>query len=210
MLTLDIFAAVRRFFQGEPPISTASDLADFADRRASFIAQKCVIEFCRVRAGVYWQKLFEEQEFKNKLNQSCWESYVPALAMIIEVIDADLREAAGIRQRKLPSALGALAASITDRYPVPLGADSDFWTRQLDLLKERVKIITAEPARPIEKMAEPLARVIFNRLPIHKEIIRHDYDYIRNNLRMNLVRAHEDFIDVARPREIVSDLLGIH
>jgi hypothetical protein len=203
----DAFAFARRLFQGEPAITSAAELADFVDRRAAFIAQKCVIEFCRVRAGVYWQKLFEEAEFKDKLNQSCWESFAPALSMILEVIDADLRDAAGLDQRKLPRALEALAGGIMSRYPVPRGAADDFWEKQSEIVAERMRAIAAEPARRIEKMAEPVAKVVFKRLPIHKEIVRHDYDYIRNNLRMNLVRAHEDFIAVARPQEIVADLL---
>jgi hypothetical protein len=203
----DAIAFVARLFRSDPPIVTAVELADFLDRRASFIAQKCVIEFCRVRAGVYWQKLFEEAEFKDKLNQSCWESYTPALAMLLEVVDADLREAAGLDQRNLPAALERLARQLVERYPVPNGAPPEFWDEQLQIVSERMRIISGEAARPIEKMAVPIARVVFDRLPIHKEIVRHDYDYIRNNLRMNLVRAHEDFLAVARPQEIVADLL---
>ena len=53
-----------------------------------------------------------------------------------------------------------------------------------------------------------MARSVFDALPLHKEIVTHDYDYIFNNLRMNLLRAHEDFIAAAQLREIADDLLG--
>jgi hypothetical protein len=198
----------KKLFAKEPPLTSAAELADFLDRRTSFIAQKCVIEFCRVRAGIYWQKLFEEEDFKDRLNLSCWESFTPVLAMLLEVVDADLREAAGLRQRSLPAALEKLAWGVMERYPVPHGAPEDFWQREREIIAGRMKVISAEPARPIEKMAAPLARMVFARLPIHENIVRDDYDYIHNNLRMNLVRAHEDFLFLARPAGIVADLLG--
>lgn len=204
----DVVTFARKLFAGEPPVGTASELADFLDRRTSFIAQKCVIEFCRVRAGIYWQKLFEEEEFKDKLHQSCWESFTPVLAMLLEVVDADLREAAGLRQRRLPAALEGVARQVIARHPVPQGAPADFWESEWQIIAERMKTITGEPARPVEKMATPLARTVFSRLPIHKEIVRNDYDYIHNNLRMNLVRVHEDFLGCVRPGSLVAELLG--
>jgi len=204
----DALSFARRLFRKDPPINSAEELADFLDRRTAFIAQKCVIEFCRVRAGIYWQKLFDEEDFKDRLNLSCWESFTPVLAMLLEVVDADLREAAGLRQRNLPAALEKLASGIMERYPVPHGAPEDFWQREREIIAGRMKLVSAEPARPIEKMAAPLARTVFARLPIHKDIVRDDYDYIHNNLRMNLVRTHEDFLVLARPGSIVSSLLG--
>ncbi|HSO48169.1 MAG TPA: hypothetical protein VLQ68_09590 [Rhizobiaceae bacterium] len=204
----DVLSYARKLFTKDPPVGSVAELADFLDRHTSFMAQKCVIEFCRVRAGIYWQKLFEEEEFKDKLHQSCWESFTPVLAMILEVVDADLREAAGLRQRQLPAALEAVARQVIARHPVPQGAPAEFWDREFELIAERMKVITGEPARPIEKMAAPMARKVFERLPIHKDIVQHDYDYIRNNLRMNLVRTHEDFLALARPDELVAELLG--
>jgi hypothetical protein len=197
----------RKLFTREPPVTSAAELADFLDRRTSFIAQKCVIEFCRVRAGIYWQKLFDEEDFKDRLNLSCWESYTPVLAMILEVVDADLREAAGLRQRSIPAALEDVARQVTERYPVPQGAPADFWEQERKIIAERIKVLVAQPARPIEKMAAPLARMVYERLPIHKNIVRDDYDYIHNNLRMNLVRTHEDFLVLAKPADLVASLL---
>ena len=50
----------------------------------------------------------------------------------------------------------------------------------------------------MREMPKPMARMVFDALPIHKEIVTHDYDYIFNNLSMNLLRAHEDFIAAGR------------
>ena len=62
-------ALMSRLFHKAEPISEPARFAAFMDSRAAFLAQKCVVEFCRVRAGVYWQKLFSEAEF-----QAAWRS----------------------------------------------------------------------------------------------------------------------------------------
>jgi hypothetical protein len=179
------------------PIRDVAALEDFLDRRASFLSQACVVEFCRVRAGIFWQKLFEEMDFQEKLTESCWKSYTPALAMLLEMTDGALRESAGLRQRALPASLEKIGRSVISRYPPPPGAPEDFWETQAQLLHERMGALREQPVRPVQDMAAPMARVIYDNLPLHKQIVRHDYDYIFNNLRMNLLRAHEDFINDA-------------
>jgi len=195
-------------FGKQQPISTRAHLADFMDSRAAFLAQKCVVEFCRVRAGVYWQKLFSEKEFQEQLDLSRWRAYPPAFAMMAEMVEGALREAAGIRQRQLPERLVGLTKEVFFRYPVPAGEQPEFWTVALDLVKEQLETTQAGPPRPVREMPKPMARAVFDVLPIHKDIVTNDQDYIFNNLRMNLLRAHEDFIAVADLNAVAADLLG--
>jgi hypothetical protein len=189
------------------PIASAMELADFMDSRAAFLAQKCVVEFCRVRAGVHWEKLFREAEFQEELRQSRWKSYPPALAMVAEMIEGVLRPAAGLNQRHLPEALEKLARDIFARYPVPERAPDSFWNDALDLVRERLAATQAGPPRPVREVPHPTARLVFKALPLHKDVVTHDYDYIFNNLRMNLLRIHDDFLDVARLDVLARDLL---
>ena len=53
-----------------------------------------------------------------------------------------------------------------------------------------------------------MARKVFDALPLHKDVVTNDYDYIFNNLRMNLLRAHEDFLAAACLDVLADDLLG--
>lgn len=195
-------------FAKPQPIATRSDLAAFMDSRAAFLAQKCVVEFCRVRAGVYWQKLFSEKEFQDELDLSRWRAYPPAFAMVAEMVEGALREAAGIRQRHLPERLTGLAKEIFARYPAPAGEDPAFWTLALGLVEEQLAKTQAGPPRPVRQLPKPMARAVFNVLPMHKDVVTNDYDYIFNNLRMNILRAHEDFINVADLKSVADDLLG--
>lgn len=189
-------------------VTNRSSLADFMDSRAAFLCQKCIVEFCRVRAGVYWSKLFAEAEFQEELRRARWESYPPAFAMVAEMIEGAVRPHAGIRQRRLPGVLEAIAADVFARYPVPEGASETFWTEALVLVRERLEATQAGPPRPVKDMTKPSARMIYDALPLHKNIVAHDFDYIRNNLRMNLLRFHEDFLAAARFELLVPSLLG--
>ena len=198
---------VTKLFRKEPAIASREALADFIDSRAAFLSQKCVVEFCRVRSGVYWQKLFSEDEFRESLRVSCWNSYPPAAAMIVEMVEGVIRPAAGIRQRKLPDALMKVVDEVFARHPVPAGAPDTFWTDAHALVRERLDATQSGPPRPVRKVAEPMAKLIHRALPLHPNLVSHDYDYIRNNLRMNLLRAHEDFIAAADFDRLARDLL---
>lgn len=198
---------VGALFTKPQPIATRAELADFMDSRAAFLAQKCVVEFCRVRAGVYWQKLFSEKEFQEQLDLSRWRAYPPAFAMVAEMVEGSLREPAGIRQRQLPERLTGLAREVFSRYAVPAGEGPDFWTLGLGLVGEQLAETQSGPPRPVREMPKPMARAVFNVLPMHKDIVTDDYDYIFNNLRMNLLRAHEDFLGVADLQSVADSLL---
>jgi hypothetical protein len=199
---------VAGLFGSAETVADRQMLADFMDSRAAFLCQKCVVEFCRVRTGVYWQKLFSEAEFQEKLRQSRWQSYPPAFAMVAEMVEGATRSHAGQRQRRLPAALETVAAEVFARYPVPDGAPADFWDEALVLVRERLQATQAGPPRSVKDMTSPSARMIFEALPLHKEIVTHDFDFIRNNLRMNLLRFHEDFVAAARFETLVPSLLG--
>lgn len=199
---------VANMFGKAKPIADRSALGRFMDSRAAFLAQKCVVEFCRVRAGVNWQKLFKEDDFQRALAQSRWRSYPPAFAMVAEMVEAALREPAGLGQRRLPAALEAVTADVFAAYPVPQSESETFWQSALDEVRERLAATQSGPPRPVREMPDPLARRIFDALPLHRTVVTNDYDYIFNNLRMSLLRAHEDFLAAARLESLVDDLLG--
>lgn len=190
------------------PVADRAGLVDFIDARSAFIAQKCVVEFCRVRAGVYWQKLFSEEEFRTALAASCWTSFPPAAAMVAEMVEGVLREPAGLSQRRLPDALTGVVADVFARHPVPSGMDATFWAEGLALVRSRLEATQASAPRPVRQVAKPMAKRIHAALPIHESLVTHDYDYIRNNLRMNLLRAHEDLLRSLNARAVVDELLN--
>jgi hypothetical protein len=196
------------FLRKPQPIGSVGELADFMDSRAAFLAQKSIVEFCRVRAGVYWQKLFSEAEFQAALNHSRWRAYPACYAIMAEMVEGALREPAGLRQRGLPAALEKVALSSFSKYAVPEGSPSAFWEDAAELTRQRLAATQISPPRPVRKIPEPLARTVFEMVPIHPNRLTNDYDYIFNFLRMNLLRAHEDFLEQADRSALVDELLG--
>lgn len=195
------------FLRKAAPIRCVADLADFMDSRAAFLAQKCVVEFCRVRAGVYWQKLFSEKEFQTSLDHSRWRAYPPCYAMVAEMVEGALREVAGMRQRALPTALDKVARVSFAKYPVPNGSPETFWEDAAALVHGRLSATQAGAPRPVREIPDPLARMVFEAVPIHPDLLTNDYDYIFNFLRMNILRAHEDLLELADRVAIVEELL---
>jgi hypothetical protein len=198
-----------KLFSRPEPIVSSQALADFLDSRASFLSQKGVVEFCRVRAGVYWQKLFMEEEFQELLGISLWLSYPACYSILAEMTEGMLREAAGLRRTALPSALEALARDTFMKYELPPGEAEDFWDNAARMVRQRLDDTQSAPPRPIRYIAEPSAKIVFDALPIHPSLVAKDYDYIFNFLRMNVLRIHEDLSEVADFDAIADDLLGL-
>ena len=196
------------FLRKPPPIVTAVDLADFMDSRAAFLAQKSIVEFCRVRAGVYWQKLFSEADFHAALSHSRWRAYPACYAIMAEMVEGALREPAGNRQRGLPAAIEEVARASFAKYAVPDGSPETFWEDAMGLTRERLDASQAGPPRPVREIPKPLARTVFEMVPMHPDFLSNDYDYIFNFLRMNLLRANEDFLAQADRAALVDQLLG--
>ena len=138
----------RAFGGGARRLETRDDLADFMDSRSAFLAQKCIVEFCRVRSGVYWQKLFSEKEFQQELSRSRWRSYPVAYGMIAEMVEGVLRAHAGVRRLELPDALLGVATGTFARYPVPEGEPETFWTDAAALVADVLEKAKGEAAAP--------------------------------------------------------------
>ncbi|RWK55418.1 hypothetical protein [Mesorhizobium sp.] len=196
------------FLRKPQPIGSVGELADFMDSRAAFLAQKSIVEFCRVRAGVYWQKLFSEKEFQAALNHSRWRAYPACYAIVAEMVEGALREPAGMRQRGLPAALEKVALASFSKYAVPEGSPNTFWEDAAELTRQHLAATQIGPPRPVREIPEPLARTVFEMVPIHPNLLTNDYDYIFNFLRMNLLRAHDDFLAQADRSALVDELLG--
>jgi hypothetical protein len=195
------------FRRSRTRIADRSGLADFLSSRAAFLSQKCVTEFCRVRAGVYWEKLFREAQFQDALLRSCWMAHAPALAMLTEMVEGVLRRIApSSAETDIREALVSVATEVRNGLILPAQVDREAWDGQAGLVADQLARAALAAPRPVRELADPLARQVFEALPIHPRLLTNDFDYIFNNLRMNILRAHDDFIGVADPAAIIDDL----
>jgi hypothetical protein len=179
------------------PLATLPALDDFIDERAAFIAQKCVVEYARARSGVLSEKLFKEEAFIEALTRSRWTSYTLTACDVAEMVMGKLQPHSDLTASRLAAALALRVGCVFARYPLPPHAPGGFWEEASAMLgRELARAALAEP-RPVKDIPLERAKRVFDSLPVHESMRQHDYVLIQNNLRTNLVRAHEDFVGVA-------------
>jgi hypothetical protein len=197
---------LRAAMGGGAPINDRRSLMAFIDTRAAFIAQKCVTEFCRIRSGVQWTKLFQEDQFLSALEKSRWASYGATLAEVMEMVEGVLRKHASTSAAALPAALTRVAREIVDGHIAASGAPPDFGPTAIALVETQINLARLAEPKPVRLIPEATFAVVFESLPLVNIARGHDEDYVLNNLRMNLLAVHEEFQKRGRMREICQAL----
>lgn len=207
--TKEFLAGLKAALGHGRPIASRDSLKEFMDTRAAFIAQKCVIEFCRVRAGVQWIKLFQEEAFVSALDRSRWVSFGATLAQVTEMIHGVLREQQTHADARLTTILCSLAEEIVNEHASRSSPPANFDSRAMELVKFHLRHAAVGPSKPVRSIPDATSGIVFDSLPLAEIARRHDADYISNNLRMNLVAVHEEFRRRARLVEIRQSLGGL-
>ena len=180
-------------FRSTPPIADVGALEDYLDTRAAFLVQKCVFEYSRARAGVFWDKLFKEPDFKAAVDVARWNGFAIALADVVEMVEGTLRPAARGREADLLGRLIAMAEAVIRRYPVPPEEPADFWVTQTAWLRGRLADVQLAPPKAVKDIPLGTARRMFDLMPIHESLRGEDFVVVRNHLRSNLCRMSDEF-----------------
>lgn len=180
-------------FRKPPPIATLPALEDFLDSRAAFLVQKCLFEYCRARAGLMWQKLFKEEAFRAAVERARWQNYPIGLETVTLMAEQALRPHAGADAAAMRQGLAAAAGNVTSRYPVPAGFEPEFWAEARRRIAGRIDRAGLAAPLPVKDLPTPTAEEFFANMPIHASLRGGDFVLVRNNLRFNLCRAHEEF-----------------
>lgn len=185
---------VRGFFRRKPPISDASDLADFIDAQSAFLIQKGMYEYARARSGPYAKVMMAEPEFIEAANRSRWEGYPLGLAMVGEMVEGVLAPQAGGDRRALLDPLVKLVLSVFDRYPVPPMLTAEQWSKARAELALHLERLTTHPPKRVIDIPVPFAERVFSLMPIHKDLLTEDAPTSRGFLQLNLVQMQEELI----------------
>src|SRR5829696_5198657 len=180
-------------FRGRPPVRTLAELADFIDAQAAFLAQKGIYEYSRARAGHYSKVLFAEIGFQHAVEQSRWRAFPLALAMVAEITEGILRPRAGDDRRAVLDGLSSLVLSIFDRYPFPEQLAKAEWLEVRRGLAHRLDLIGVHAVKLAKDVPESFAEEYFALMPIHENLRGHDYQAIRNYMRVTACNIHEEF-----------------
>jgi hypothetical protein len=192
----------------KPPIATIDSLEAFLDSRAAFMAQKCVVEYCRARTGVLSMKLFKEPAFREALHHSRWTTYALVYCDVAEMVEGVLRPYAHRDLNRLAERLAHLAERTFASHGLPEGAPKNFWSDAVARLEHRLALAQLHAPRPVRDIPKTEIEAILESLPIHPSLRREDFELLQNNLRINLVRIYEDFLARADRATLGADLTG--
>ena len=180
-------------FRRRPPVRELGDLADFIDAQAAFLTQKGIFEYSRARAGHYAKVLFAEIGFQHAVEQARWRAFPIGLAIVAEIVEGILRSHVGDDRRAVLDSLSALVLSIFDRYPFPAQLARDEWLEARRELARSLDLIGIHAVKFAKDVPEPFAESYFALMPIHEKLRQHDYEAIRNYMRVTACNIHDEF-----------------
>jgi hypothetical protein len=188
---------------GDPPIipflrllrrSTSADPAAFAEflrRQAAFVAQKTVIDYCRVKAGRQERRLFADGDFQAALRHCRWQVYFGSLADVSAMAEAWLRPHAPGREAALAAALVVLHGRMLDADAPPqeeraaAAAARDAFPRHLEMLQ-------AAPPAPAQRLALLAEAPLLATIPVAPEQRIGETPAIRGALRFHVVSTQQE------------------
>jgi len=173
------------------PAATPAALGEFIARRGAYVAQKTVLDYCRVKSGRQEKALFADADFQVALAYCRWQTFIPALGDVTALAEAWLRPHAAGREAALAEALAQLhdAALAAETIPDDAREAAD---AAPDMLRRRLAEAQRSPppmANHLPLMAEaPLLATI----PIHAEQRVGETVAIKGALRFHIVSTQQE------------------
>jgi hypothetical protein len=162
-------------------VTAGHELADFLAAQTAYVAQRSVIEYCRARTGLNWDKLFLEPLFLERLEVCRWEAYGIVLAEVAELGLIRLRrDSAADPETYLPGLVAAAHAALL-RHPVPDHRTS--WADAADAIERHLARALLAAPRPVHLLGLHSADAIFDLLPIHADLRPEDREMFQNSVR---------------------------
>lgn len=168
------------------------DLARFLHGQAAFAAQKTVIDYCRVKAGLRAPQLFADPGFQGALAHCRWQVFFATVSDLAAVIEADLRPLAAERAAALAATLAPLHARAMQAEPPP-AAEAGAGEARIEAFPRHIAALQAGPPRPPDRMPLLAEPVLFATLPIHPEQRPGEEPSIRGALRFHVISAHQEY-----------------
>ena len=169
-------------FKAKPqPISSALELAEFINSRASHVAQISLYGYLRTRAGTRYPELFERDDMLSSINQAKWHIWLACVH--------DLALFSGrLLSSNEPDAIRALLLEVFDSIIAQVGepteAGADF-ASSVRAVRDKIQrqdwqsLAEATDAACFHSSADAL----FHWSPISDELKQYDEEIVRNSIR---------------------------
>jgi len=166
------------------------------ESHCAFLVQKSIYEHSRYTAAA-WRQLFKEEDFKRAVDLARWGNFPIGLGHVCEMVLSVFQRQRIGDPAVIAAGLAQCAVDIFARYPAPAGYPSTFWSDSGKDVSARLQRAAACEPRRVMDMPGERGREFFDRLPIHERLRGRDPGYVLNNLKGNLVQAHETFLQRA-------------
>jgi len=186
-------------------VADYASLLDCLDSRSAFVSQKCVYEYCRARAGLNWEPLMKDPTFIAAYDSSRWDAYAAALADFVILLEGRLRPPDPRLHARLVDRLLVAAAEVLARHRVEAHRPQG-WGEEIAALRDRLNQAQLGPPRPAEEIAKTGGKRIYQTLPLHADMTKHDRVLVTNAVRFNFSRMAAD-LDQVLDREAAARAL---
>jgi hypothetical protein len=167
-------------------IASSRDLQDFLESRAAYLVQKSLTEYSQARANMLFSALLGEKQFQSAYEAARWQAYPAGLAMVAEVIAGQLRDRLALNA----TAAETLVAKLSDAIMNKMAGHGPLTNEQWSAARKDIETVLARASlaapRRIHPIAGDRARIIFEALPFHEAIRKHDFTMFRNTLAFHL------------------------
>ena len=167
-------------------ITSSRDLQDFLESRAAYLVQKSITEYSQARANMMFTSLLGEKQFQSAYEAARWTSYPAGLAMVAEVFAGQLRDRLGLNA----TAAETLIAKLSDAIINKMAGHGPLTSEQWSAARKDIETVLARASLAAPRRTHPIAgdrsRIIFDALPFHDAIRKHDFGMFKNTLAFHL------------------------
>lgn len=182
-------------------ITSPEELAAFLKAESAFLSQKTTVEYCRARAGLFWEKLFREAAFAEALEICRWGSMAAVLADMLVVTEAYLRPHAATDARPLGERLTRMLDEILASYASEAGPPQAGWDELRAGFPARMARVQLGAPHDPSQIARTAGARVFDLLPIHPRLRGHDREMVINSLRFGMLAFWQKLHDSIRDPE---------
>lgn len=176
---------------GRPRSHEPADFAEFLHRQGAFVAQKTVLDYCRVKVGRNEKAFFGNPDFMAALNHCRWQVFLTAQSDIVALAEAWLRPFCAGQEQSLLESLVTLHQGFMAEEEPPEAEREAFAASLAALPGHLAGLQLAAPhnARTLPLLAEA---PLFATLPIHPDQRKGEGPAIRGALRFHMVSAQQE------------------
>lgn len=179
----------------------------FLARQAAFLAQKPVVDYCRVKSGAREQLVFADGDFQAALAHCRWQTLCGATQDILAIAEAWLRPHAGRAEPALAQALADLGRDILAEAPAP-AEERPALDATAAALEAHLLTLQRDPPRGADRLVMRSEAPLMATLPIHADQRVGETPAIRGALRFHLVAAQQSMEKAFDPVALAPRLLA--